>query len=167
MKITKQGNIKAPIEVVFNFMTDIELYKEEFRRGSKEQSFKLNYDRKNPFGVGNRIVFSTDTSTIIITIAKNDSPNYLSMSIEPNKRYLDLFGTIQYDGTLEKINEKATMYNFIYESNKKPRGLLKFIFMCFFHVSFYFTNKRIKKTYSKQFRNEQCKRCPLTVYTYL
>ena len=160
MKITKQGNIKAPIEVVFRFMTDIELYREEIVKGFKGQSVKLNYDRNKPFGVGNKIVCSMEKPVILMTITKNDSPYHLSMNIEPNKRYLDLFGTIKYDGTLEELNEKAIKYTFTYESNKNPKGFLKFIILCCFHVSFYFTNKRIKKRITRSLKEDSVTAAP-------
>lgn len=139
--------------MVFEVLTDIEIWRDEFAQVNRGVSFRLNYDRKQPFGIGNRIVLSKDTPIFISTITQYEAPYLLEMSVEPNKRYIDFLGVGYYFAFLEKISEKKTKYDFLYESSKQPKGFLKLVFWVYFHCSFFFANKRMKKRITSRLKN--------------
>lgn len=79
-EVHKKGVIKVPIEIVFDCLIDIELLKNQISWTLAGEKFQFHYDKKQPFGVGKRLIVTTDKPFLTLTEFK--TPYCLSMKIE-------------------------------------------------------------------------------------
>lgn len=146
MKIETKGTIRAPIETVFECLTDIEFLKSEIWRTKDGKDYKIQYTPKSPFGLNKKILFILDEPVFSITVIENNGYDTLSLIIEL-KEYKELLGELEYKATL-KPYKGNTQYTFTYTSSEEPVGIFKVIALLlrfFLWYSFWRYKKRFIK----------------------
>lgn len=126
MQLAISGTIKAPIETTFKCLTDIRFFKKEFRRFDGGKEFKIQYDRKAPFGVNKKIFFIREKPEFVARVVENNGCDRLVLVFEPKAEYKALLGAFEYQANLTQLNDK-TRFRFLYSSTKEPVGLFKAI----------------------------------------
>ncbi len=120
---TLKSKVKAPIDHVFQCMTDIEYLKEMALVESPDIK-SVEYNKKSPFKPGEKIVFIAEKAKTIITVEKVAQPNYLKLQFSPYKTIEDIFGGGYIEAHLStKGDETHYFYNFV--SDKNPKGFIK------------------------------------------
>lgn len=133
VKLEKSGKINAPINKVFECFTDIDFIKSEIARSKKHLRPKLHYDKKNPFGEGNKIIFNINGHSLVCEINECIKPSSLSVNVSISQ-FKDFFGSILCQVNLKSVKNK-TAYNLVYVSQKTPTGILALIMKSYFWVS--------------------------------
>jgi hypothetical protein len=152
MKLQQSGIINAPIEHVHICLTDIKYLKSELKKFASGEDVTLQYDRKNPFAVGNKITFIKDEPVLSFIIEENKPPSNLKMTIKNLNKHSESFGNFFYQAILENHNGK-TKYEFVYSSEKelpdtfqKYSWLFRFIAKLFLWQSHRKFVKHVKST---------------------
>ena len=144
MQVKKRIEINAPIDKVFDGLTDIAFFKNEISRQSKDQRPKLHYDKKAPFREGNKIIISSDGTQLIFQIEELIKPTKLVIKIDIGGKSKELIGSIFYKVNLESAGKK-TVYNYVYVTEKSPSGILFVILKIYLWWTSFSSNRRFKE----------------------
>ena len=144
MQIRKRWKIAAPIDHVFECFTDIDLFKNEIARLSKQDRPNLYYDKKAPFGIGNKIILDSDGTKIVFQVREYIKPSKLCFDVHLAGKYKEKIGSLFYQITLESKGQK-TIYNLNCTSEKSPNSLLSAILKIYLWGSLISANKRFRK----------------------
>ncbi|MDO3384487.1 hypothetical protein QWI17_01400 [Gilvimarinus sp. SDUM040013] len=116
--------VKAPIDHVFSCMTDIEIFKKMSFEENRATIKSIEYNKKNPFGKGERIVVICEKVKTILIVEENKSPNYLKIRVIPYQKLNETFGGGYIETVLEQ-RELFTFYNYNFVSDRTPSGFWK------------------------------------------
>lgn len=144
MQVKRSIKINAPIDKVFDCLTDIEFFKNEISRQSKNQRPKLHYDKKVPFHEGKKIILNSDGTQLIFLIEELIKPTKLVIKIFMGGKYKELIGSLFYKVNLESAEGK-TIYNCIYASEKSPNGIFYIMLKMYLWGASFSSNRRFKK----------------------
>lgn len=148
MQFERSGKIDAPINKVFKCLTDINFLKSEISRLNKYERPKLHYDKKIPFGKGNKIILSIDGSQLVFQIEDCVEPSLLSINVFHGK-HKQLFGSLFCKVNLESVGQK-TIYKSVYVSEKTPNGIFSLIIKIYFWASLLSSSRRFNKYVQSQ-----------------
>jgi hypothetical protein len=127
MKIETSGTINAPLQTVFDCLTDIRYLRKELCRSDGGKKIKIKYDHKDPFGVNKKILFILDKQDFVLNVVENNGRDCLVLIFEPTRlEYKEFLGTFEYKAELEQVQNK-TKYRFTYGTSKEPLGYFKVI----------------------------------------
>ena len=143
MRFERSGKIDASIDKVFECITDINFLKSEIARFKKDERPKLHYDKKAPFGKGNKIILTIDSSQLIFKIDECIKPNMLAITAFHGK-HKKLFGSLFCEISLKNVQGK-TVYKSIYTSEKSPKGIFHFLIKIYLSLSWFNGSRRFKK----------------------
>jgi len=149
MKIVKTGVIDSPLEKVFKCLTDINFYKQDIKHQTKDEEVfvKIQYDRKDPFGIGKTITFLVDDHPVyFMKVIESNAPYEVLIDINLFPDAEALFGKFKYRAQLDTLDNNKTQYTYTYTSIKEPSHwlskLLAIIAKIYFSFSFSRMNKR-------------------------
>jgi len=116
---------KAPIEHVYKCSADVELLKREMAHCDAEET-SLKYNKQAPFAEGNTIYIGSGSRQNRLKIILNEPPGKLHMEVHLPKKQETMVGSAIVKWELSEKG-KYTYGRLIVESEKEPKGLMKFL----------------------------------------